>query len=719
VSEIIRVQDEYYILATSPLADTQTRVLKQGETFAIFDLYGDIKGLKKGEQGIYHNGTRHLSQSRLLLGDERPLILGSTVTEDNVVFAVDLTNPDMTLSGQLVQRGGLHLMRSIFLWEGVCYERLRLFNYSEDPLDADLTFEMDADFADIFEVRGVVREARGVLHRGEVTGDELVIRYDGVDGVERRTRVLCSPEGHPTEDGVRFQVTVPSRASREFFVTIVCEGGDRTKTPMSYADAIIKQREGQQELSTSQTEITTSNEVFNQWVNRSLADLRMMITQTEHGPFPYAGVPWFAAPFGRDSIIAAYQMLWIDASLARGVLAYLAATQATEFDHERESEPGKILHERRTGELAALGEVPFGMYYGSVDATPLFVALAGEYLAHTDDIPFMESIWGNIEAALSWIDTYGDADGDGFVEYKGSERGLIQQGWKDSHDSVFHADGSIATPPIALCEVQAYTYWAKCSAARAARALRKPGRATQLEEQAEALKKTFEEKFWLDDLGTYALALDGRKEPCAVRASNAGHCLLAGIADDDRAKIVAETLMSEDFYSGWGIRTLATSEVRYGPITYHNGSIWPHDNSLIAAGLASYGFREDVHRIMAAFLDASAILEFHRLPELYCGFSRRPGQGPIEYPLACAPQAWASGSLFLMLRASLGLSVDASKRQIVLNRPTLPSYLKEVRLNGVRAGAGSADLVLSYHQHDDVGVNVVGRSGGVEVVVYK
>ena len=719
MSEIIRVQDEYYILATSPLADTQTRVLKQGETFAIFDLYGDVRGLLRGEQGIYANGTRHLSRSRLQLGSERPLILGSSVTEDNVVFAVDLTNPDMTLGGVMVPRGTIHIFRSIFLWHDACYQRFRLFNYGESALDVDLCLSIEADFADIFEVRGVTRERRGVLHDAEVADGSLVMRYEGLDGVERRTCVVPSQEGVAEVSQISFDVSVPSRSPRELFVTIVCEtGAERAKTE-SYPSAIVHEREAYQRLAGSETQVHTANEMFNAWTERSLADLRMMITATPHGSFPYAGVPWFAAPFGRDSLITAYQMLWIDPLIARGVLSYLAATQSDTTDPERAAEPGKILHERRTGELAALGEVPFGSYYGSVDATPLFVALAGEYLSHTGDIDFLETIWPNIERALHWMDTLGDKDDDGFIEYHGSERGLIQQGWKDSHDSVFHADGSLAPPPISLCEVQGYAYWARCSAAVVARALGKRGRSVQLEEQAATLRKTFHDAFWLPDLGTYALALDGSKRPCAVRASNAGHLLLTGIVDEEPARALAATLLSDAFFSGWGIRTLATSEERYGPITYHNGSVWPHDNSLIAQGLAKYGYKEPVHRIMAALLDASGLLEFHRLPELYCGFPRRPGQGPIEYPLACAPQAWAAGAVFLLLSACMGLSIDASKRQVIFTRPTLPPFLREVTLRGLRAGDASADIVLHYHQADDVGVNVVGRSGGVEVVVVK
>jgi glycogen debranching enzyme len=719
VSEIIRVQDDYYILATSPLADAQTRVLKQGETFAIFDLYGDVRGLPRGEQGIYGNGTRHLSRSRLELAGQRPLILGSSVTEDNVVFAVDLTNPDITFGDVMVPRGTLHIFRSIFLWHDACYQRFRLFNYAESELDVELSLAVEADFADIFEVRGVTRDQRGILHDGRVEGRELVLSYQGLDGVERRTRVIPSPEGVAQASQVSFNVRVPSRSPRELFVTIVCEEGEARTAPEGYASAIVHQREAYQRLAGGETQVHTSNELFNAWMERSLADLRMMVSATPHGSFPYAGVPWFAAPFGRDSIITAYQMLWIDPSVARGVLAYLAATQSEIADPERAAEPGKILHERRTGELATLGEVPFGSYYGSVDATPLFVALAGEYLCHTADVDFLDSIWPNIERALRWMDTDGDKDADGFIEYAGSERGLIQQGWKDSYDSVFHADGGLASPPIALCEVQGYAYWARCSAAAIARALGKRGRAVQLEEQAAGLRKSFHDAFWLPELGTYALALDGSKRPCKVRASNAGHLLLTGIVDDEPARALAATLLSDSFFSGWGIRTLATSEERYGPITYHNGSVWPHDNSLIAQGLANHGYKEPVHRIMAALLDASGLLEFHRLPELYCGFPRRPGQGPIEYPLACAPQAWAAGAVFLLLRACMGLTVDASKRQVIFTRPTLPPFLREVTIRGLRAGDASVDLHLHYHQPDDVGVNVVGRSGGVEVVVVK
>jgi glycogen debranching enzyme len=718
VSEVIRVRDQYYILATSPLADTQTRVLKQGETFAIFDLYGDIRRLGRGEQGVYHKGTRHISRSVLQLGGERPLLLGSSVAEDNIVFAVDLTNPDMTIGGVFVPRGTLHIFRSIFLWDGSCYQRVRLFNYGEQPLDVELTIALESDFVDIFEVRGVKRAKRGVVDEVTSDGPSLVMRYEGLDGVERRTRVTASSDGVAGGSDLQFRTHVPSQTPCEIFVTSAFEEGAERRTLESYPSAIVHQREAQKRLISEQCEISTSNELFNAWLNRSIADLRMMITDTGQGPFPFAGVPWYSCPFGRDALITAYEMLWVEPSLARGVLGYLAATQATEVDPDREAEPGKILHEMRRGEMAVLNEIPFGNYYGSIDSTPLFVALAGEYMAHTGDVAFVESIWGNIEAALEWMDRYGDKDGDGFLEYRGSERGLVQQGWKDSHDSVFHADGRIPPPPIALCEVQGYAFWAKRGAASMARELGFAERADVLEKQALALQEAFERMFWSDEIGMYALALDGDKRPCLVRASNAGHCLLTGIAAPERARLVASALTSDAFSSGWGIRTLATSEVRYGPITYHNGSVWPHDNALIGQGLANYGYRSGVHEILAGLLDATEVLEFHRLPELYCGFPRRPGQGPVEYPLACAPQAWAAGSIFLLLRASLGLSVDAAARRVVLTRPTLPPFLSEMQIKGLRAGTATLDLSLQRYAADVV-TSVTKREGDVELVTVK
>jgi glycogen debranching enzyme len=460
----------------------------------------------------------------------------------------------------------------------------------------------------------------------------------------------------------------------------------------------------------------SSNSRFNDWINRSFADVQMMMVGNPEPNYPYAGVPWFSTVFGRDGIITALQMLWLNPAMAKGVLECLASTQATEIDAAIEAEPGKILHEMRQGEMAALGEVPFGRYYGSVDATPLFIILAGAYYERTADCPFIQHLWPHIERALRWIDDFGDADGDGFVEYRQrSEKGLVQQGWKDSNDSIFHADGSLAEAPVALCEVQGYVYAAKLAAARLCRFAGSSQRSAALEVEAENLRTRFEKHFWCDELSTYVLALDGRKRPCQVRTSNAGHCLYTGIASPDRARRVAETLFQPESFSGWGVRTVASGESRYNPLSYHNGSIWPHDNSLIASGLAKYGFKNRAGQILMGLLDLSSMVDLHRLPELFCGFDRRPGDGPTLYPVACSPQAWAAAAPFLILRACLGISINAERKRIVFDDPYLPEGIPTLTINDLRCGDVSVDLLLE-RRSNSVLVHKADTRSTIEIV---
>ena len=697
--------------------DDRRRVLKNGDTFAVFDRYGDID-VGPPELGIYYQDTRFLSRLGLRLGNHRPMLLSSTVKEDNALMTVDLTNPDVPqLDGTVVPRGSLHVFRSKVLWGETCYDHLRLHNYGRVPIHLSLVLEVGADFVDLFEVRGMERERRGTLLVPRVSGNTLEFGYEGLDGNVRRTRIACDPmPAELADDHVLYDVRLEPKQAAEFELAIQCESTKRVAVPhrlVSYRDAIAHVAMDLEDTRAREPEITTSNTQFNAWLQRSLADLHLLRTDTPVGTYPYAGIPWFCTPFGRDGIITALECLWFDPSMARGVLSFLAATQADHDNPEQDAQPGKILHEARAGEMAALQEVPFGRYYGSVDSTPLFVMLAGAYHERTGDIAFSRQIWPHVVRALGWMDRHGDIDGDGFIEYaRRSPQGLVHQGWKDSTDSVFHADGTLAEAPIALCEVQGYAYAAKHAAAGLAQSLgESDDLVAALTRQGEGVRQAFEEQFWCEEIGTYALALDGKKRLCRVRTSNPGHCLYTGIADAERARRVAATLLDNASFSGWGVRTVAASEQRYNPMSYHNGSVWPHDNALLAAGLARYGLQAEAGVVLEGLFEASRWFDLHRLPELFCGFHRRTGESPTLYPVSCAPQAWAAGAVLLLIQACLGLEVSGVRRELTMANPFLPPFLREVQIRDLRIGSGTIDRILT-RRGDEV-VADVSRAEGV------
>jgi glycogen debranching enzyme len=565
-----------------------------------------------------------------------------------------------------------------------------------------------------------------VLAPRRLDAGTLLLDYEGLDGHARRTRIVLDPAPEWQGDArAVYTVRLEPHAESTFRWGIACEVDEpaaharRTRVAATYEAASDEAARALANARAPEPQIHTSNTQFNHWLNRSLADIHLLRTDTPYGPYPYAGVPWYSTVFGRDGIITALQCLWMSPQLARGVLACLAATQADEEDADRDAQPGKILHEMRAGEMAALGEIPFGRYYGSIDATPLFAMLADAYLQRTGDLEFAQLLWPHVERALAWVDSYGDPDGDGFYEYaRRSPTGLLNQGWKDSHDAVFHADGSPAEGPVALCEVQAYVYAAKLGAARIAGALGLAARAGRLADEAAHLRERFEAAFWCDDLGTYALALDGGKRACRVVTSNAGHCLYAGIASDERAHRVAQTLTGEPSFSGWGIRTVSMHERGYNPMSYHNGSVWPHDNALIAAGFARYGLKEATMKVLTGLFDSALFFDQHRLPELFCGFPRRPGESPTHYPVACSPQAWAAGAVLLCLQACLGMEVRNPNPAVKFTDPALPPFIESMVIRGLKVGDASVDLVFSRHG-EDVGINVLGRTGRVSVVTVK
>lgn len=696
-SSVNATSTDYAILATEASADEGTHVLKAGDTFAVLDRHGDMHPGGLGQLGLYVEGTRRLSRLELGIGRHRPLLLSSTVTDDNSASIVDLTNPDVSTCDHILRRETLHLQRSTVVSEGALHAQIHVQNYGLEPAKLEIDLLLAADFADVFEVRGSHRAARGELATPAARGRSLRFAYRGLDDEVRTTLVTFDPAPERlTPSRATWQVEIA--AGDEASLTIVVACAPSVDSTQPFAAVRARASEVLRERAAPLARIRTSHEQLDACLHRAAADLAIMLHRTPSGLYPHAGVPWFCTPFGRDGILTALELLWLHPPVAAGVLRFLASTQAKETDAARDAEPGKILHEARDGEMAALGEIPFGRYYGSVDATPLFVYLAGAYYDRTGDRALIEALWPSLTAALGWIDGPGDADRDGFVEYaRQTDRGLRQQGWKDSDDSIFDERGVLVDGPIALAEVQAYVYGAKRMAAGLAEMLGDAGHARRLREEAETLRSRFDAAFWCEDLGTFALALDGAKRPCRVRSSNAGHCLLTGIASDARARRVAATLLESDLFSGWGVRTIGTREPRFNPLSYHNGTVWPHDNAVIAAGLGRYGLTEHVVPIFEGLVEASRWMIIDRLPELFCGFGRRSGQGPTLYPVACAPQAWAAGAPYLLLASVLGLDVSAPARRVVLRSPRLPAGLDRVTIPAIAVGDATVDLDIRRH----------------------
>ena len=712
--------NEFAIAATASLQERRSRTLKYGDMFAVFDQNGDLALGAAGVEGLYASDTRYLSQFDLRLSGARPILLSSTTRDDNATLTCDLTNPDLyDEDGITLDHDLIHIRRTKFLYNSVCHERLAIRNFADTRQRHRLEIRFDADFADLFEVRGQRRVRRGRMERPTVGNDSVTLAYSGLDERRRVTRLRFDPVPTLLEPGrAVFDLDLPPGGRAVLYVEVRADAEPpAASASLAFFTDIRRARRELRRSASRAASIATSNEIFNEAARRSVSDLYMLLTETPEGPYPYAGIPWYSTAFGRDAIITALQTLWMDPEIARGVLSYLAANQATVSDPSADAEPGKILHEVRRGEMAELGEVPFRRYYGSVDATPLFVMLAGAYLDRTGDIATLRRLWPHVEAAIAWMQDYGDRDGDGFIEYyRMTEKGLANQGWKDSHDSIFHADGSSAEGPIALSEVQGYAYAALTAGCRIAAALGNPARAEALALAAERLRARIEEVFWSGDIGTYALALDGAKRPCRVRSSNAGHLLMAGVPSAERAGAVARQMMGSGFFSGWGIRTIASGEARYNPMSYHNGSVWPHDNAMVALGFGRYGYRREVARILDGLFHASVYIDLRRLPELICGFPRRRGQGPTSYPVACAPQAWSAAAQLSLLQSCLGIGFDLDARTVVFDRPVMPPFVDEISLRNLAIGDSCIDVRLKG-SGESVAMRVLSRRGNISATM--
>ncbi|HEV2082022.1 MAG TPA: amylo-alpha-1,6-glucosidase [Brevundimonas sp.] len=672
----------------------QLQALKSGNAFLVADAWGDVKA---GADGLFDEDTRILSRLLLRVAGQRPSRLSSGVSRDNVFFTFHGTNrPLPPMGGKQTPGGILHLERRRFLWDRRLFERVRVANHGGEDVMLPLEIEYGADFVDIFQVRGTPREKSGAIHAPTTDGRRVTFAYDGLDGVARTGCLSFSEPPHRMSDRkAEFMLTLPRGRVMDLFLEC---GPDRCQPPtaerfrLHAVHARLAMRSRRRRGASIRGPRSPR---FNDWLDQSRADVALLTTDLPTGPYPYAGTPWFSTPFGRDGIITAWQMLWLDPSLARGVLTYLAARQATERSAFQDAEPGKIMHETRRGEMSALGEVPFGLYYGGVDTTCLFVALAGAYARRTGDLDLIRNIWPNLLAAAGWITGPADMTGDGFVRYaRAAETGLSNQGWKDSYDSIFHADGRFPEGPVALVEVQGYAFAAFQALADLSNVLGTPD-AAKWADRAETMRARVEERFWQDDLGYYAVALDGQGAPCRAIGSNPGHLLFCGLPSTERAHAVSKHLMSARFRSGWGLRTLATGQARYNPMSYHNGSVWPHDTSLCAAGMARYGERRAVALLLGEIYAAAAHFQL-RLPELFCGFERQTGEPPIAYPVACMPQAWAAGSVFLMLQAALGVSIDAFDGRVDVDDPVLPPGIERLNLWNLQVGDARLDLAFRH-----------------------
>jgi glycogen debranching enzyme len=710
---------------------TDKLVLKRGNLFAVTGRLGDVFPAGARDQGAYFEDTRFLSKLRLTVAGGPPVVL-STQTSAEYTSQVDLTVTSTHFGGVFQDPVNfLHLRREQVI-DDHFVERLTLTNYLVRDIDYWVEYEFACDFADQFEVRGARRRARGTCFAPLLDEGRATFCYQGRDGVLYRCEVSFAgrvpdeisagrarfnfhlgpnetaalelhavPSLHAVRSGASVREAADAARSQGYkqppLATELPDGGwlypgshpsTHPPAPSRFDERIGRARSDYAAWAQTSARIRGSEEAFNWALAQAVADLKALGIHWDNRRVISAGVPWYASPFGRDALIAGFQSLLVNPDVARDALLFLAAHQGKKVDDFREEEPGKILHEIRRGELARTGEVPHTPYYGSVDSTPLFLILYTEYLQWTDDRATGEQLLPSAEAALKWIEEYGDKDGDGFVEYeRKTERGLRNQGWKDSWDGVPHLDGTPAETPVALVEVQGYCIDARRRMARLYRQLGHRDAAARCTAVALKLQKRLDEAFWMEKAGTYAIALDREKRQVRSATSNAGHLLFSHVLTEARARRVARTLMEPASFSGFGIRTLATGQRAFNPLSYHNGTIWPHDNSLIAMGFSHYGMQKSAAQVLSGLYDASRQFRHHRLPELFCGLSRAESDLVVSYPVSCSPQAWASGSLFLLLRACLGLYPDAPRKTLKIVNPQLPRWLRELTIDGMRVGA--------------------------------
>jgi glycogen debranching enzyme len=675
--------------------------LIDGKTFLSTTVAGDISPAGAPDVGFFHDDTRFLSQLELRIGGHRAVVLSSS-TEKTFASQIELTTGNITLRDTFdLPENTIHIRREQLLASDTFYDRMTFENFNFSPVDFVLEVSLDADFVDVFQVRGVARQASGQHYQPVIRANTVHFYYRGLDNVVRQTLVELDPppdsvNGRTAMWELRLQPG--KKVQLNFTVMPLVAGsaqpvrGHSTKKA-EFTSHLAQRRHAFAGWAAASTRFKSNNEVFDAALNTAIGDFHALQIPDGSQHTIAAGIPWFATMFGRDTIIASYQSLSLNPQLAMDTLRVLARYQAQRKDDWLDAEPGKILHEYRTGEMTRTGEMPFGPYYGSVDATPLFLILLSETFNWTADEQLVRELLPAAYRALEWIDKCGDLDGDGFVEYlRRSTKGLVNQGWKDSWDANMHRDGSVAKSPIALVEVQGYVYDAKYRMASVMRYFGDIPTANRLKREATTLAKNLDKAYWMPERSFYAMALDGEKKQLQVISSNPGHLLFTRVIPRDRARAVASRLMREDMFSGWGWRTLAQSEKVFNPLSYHRGSVWPHDNSLIAHGMALNEFRQPAQKALTSLFQAALNFRDYRLPELFCGVQRREYDEPVHYPVSCSPQAWASGAMFLILSSLLGMRPSAHRKELNIVNPSLPDWLDYLQIRNLRVGNSRVGL---------------------------
>jgi glycogen debranching enzyme len=702
-------------------------VLKDRDLFFLCEPDGAVPVGGEHGLGLYYHDCRFLHGYELRLDNVALEPLASTA-QRGFTAVVQLTNPEMqTSDGHVIRRQtlGITWRRTLDRQELALHDVFVFQNFGTTPVRLPMSLVFTSAFEPIFVVRGMLSQRRGTLHEPVVGGDEIRFRYDGADQKPRELSIRLSlPELVIHDATATMQLELAPRARCEHHASLfIAEGsplpsasGSRTRVDVHAVEARA-QRRSDRALERS-VRVDSNAVALNRVVGRSLRDLHLLETGPHDLTFFAAGVPWYVALFGRDSLIAALQMLAFDREIAADTLRVMAKHQGTATNEWRDEEPGKIMHELRVGELAHLDEIPQTPYYGSVDATPLFLVLLGRHAAWSGSLELFNELQGHVSAALRWLSIYGDRNGDGFVEYRStSTKGLANQGWKDSGDAICNEDGSLAEPPISLVEVQGYCYEAKRLIADLYRRSGDSSTADRLVADADRLRARFNTQFWLEDRQFYALALQGDGRPAAVISSNPGQALWTGIVDEERAPRVIARLLADDMFSGWGIRTLSSKESRYNPVGYHIGTVWPHDNGLIAAGFRRYGADKEACDIFSSIVDAATFFEHYRLPEAFGGFSRSEFEVPVRYPVACHPQAWAAGSVPMMLGALLGLTPEAFEQRLHIVRPVLPEFVEWLTLERLKVGAAQVNLRFTRGSNGSVETEVTDVQGRLDVIV--